>query len=330
MLKLGIIGTSWITANFIQAATETKAYELTTVYSRTTDKAQAFIANYDLQETMPQIVTTLEDLATSDSDVVYIASPNSLHFEQAAKLITADKHVIVEKPAFSNPKEMAAISELLKAHPNTYLFEAARNQHQPNFKTLQQQLKKMPPISGAVFNYMQYSSKYDAYLAGENPNIFSPEFSAGALQDLGVYLVYTAVNLFGVPKQVTYHPQKLANGIDGSGVAILKYPNFQVTLNISKTNASHLASEIYAQKELLTINHLGSINKITYQDQAQDLTELVTPDADNTMIYEAAVFATIINQKDQSQYQALFKLSQAVNQVLYDLRQSAQIKFAAD
>ena len=45
-------------------------------------------------------------------DTVYIASPNSLHFEQAKQAILAKKNVIVEKPAFSTPDEMAEIIEL--------------------------------------------------------------------------------------------------------------------------------------------------------------------------------------------------------------------------
>ena len=35
-------------------------------------------------------------------DTVYIASPNSLHFEQAKQAILAKKNVIVEKPAFQH------------------------------------------------------------------------------------------------------------------------------------------------------------------------------------------------------------------------------------
>ena len=48
----------------------------------------------------------LSDFFQSDSfDVVYIASPNSLHFEQAKAAIMAGKHAIVEKPITSNPQE---------------------------------------------------------------------------------------------------------------------------------------------------------------------------------------------------------------------------------
>ena len=34
MINLGIIGTNWITHQFVQAALSTKKYELTAVYSR--------------------------------------------------------------------------------------------------------------------------------------------------------------------------------------------------------------------------------------------------------------------------------------------------------
>ncbi|MDM8278702.1 hypothetical protein QUW37_05595 [Ligilactobacillus aviarius] len=37
-----------------------------------------------------------------------------------------------------------------------------------------------------------------------------------------MYLVYDAVGWFGVPEEVHYFPVKLENGIDGSGIAILK------------------------------------------------------------------------------------------------------------
>lgn len=43
MLKLGVIGTGWITKQFVDAAAATKAYTLTAVYSRHQESAQAFI-----------------------------------------------------------------------------------------------------------------------------------------------------------------------------------------------------------------------------------------------------------------------------------------------
>lgn len=38
MISLGIIGTNWITKQFVKATDETKAFGLTNVYSRTEQK----------------------------------------------------------------------------------------------------------------------------------------------------------------------------------------------------------------------------------------------------------------------------------------------------
>ena len=103
MINLGIIGTNWITDQFVQAAHETGKYRLAAVYSRRLDTAQKFGEKYGDVEYATDLDTFfgLEHVNT-----VYIASPNSLHFEQAKQGILAGKNVIVEKPAFSTPTEM--------------------------------------------------------------------------------------------------------------------------------------------------------------------------------------------------------------------------------
>lgn len=41
MIKLGIIGTGWISDQFIEACAKTGMYQLTTVYSRTLQKLRS-------------------------------------------------------------------------------------------------------------------------------------------------------------------------------------------------------------------------------------------------------------------------------------------------
>lgn len=101
MLRLGIIGTSWISHEFIKAAHETGHYHLEAVYSRNRQTAQDFCEPYGAIS----CYTDLVDFLDSELDVVYIASPNSLHFAQAKLAILAKKHVIIEKPAVTSPSE---------------------------------------------------------------------------------------------------------------------------------------------------------------------------------------------------------------------------------
>ena len=91
---------------------------------------------------------------------------------------------------------------------------------------------------------MKYSSRYNQVLEGKEPNIFLLIF-LGALADLGVYLVYAALGWFGVPNESHYFASKIATGVDGLGTIILRYDQFDVTLNTGKISDSFAPSEIY-------------------------------------------------------------------------------------
>ena len=210
MLQLGVIGTNWITWQFIEAVQTTHTFNLLTIYSRTVEHAQN-LAN-QLAKPQVEITTDLTDFFNNPRlDVVYIASPNSLHYHYICQAIRAHKQVIVEKPLVSTRREFLKIQELLTQYPDVFVLEAARHIHENEFKLLQKQVHNLPQIDGATLVYQKYSSRYDLVLAGQEPNIFSPKFSGGALYDLGVYLLYDALCLFGFPQAAHYFPPNVSN-----------------------------------------------------------------------------------------------------------------------
>ncbi|WP_279282397.1 Gfo/Idh/MocA family protein [Enterococcus gallinarum] len=330
MIHLGIIGTNWITDQFVQAAHETGRYHLTAVYSRKLATAQSFAEKYGE-------VTCVDDLTAffqlEELDTVYIASPNSLHFEQAKQGILSGKNVIVEKPAFSTPSEMAEIIEL--ANENQVLFfEAARNIHEKSFDTIASVLTEHGNIIGANFTYMKYSSRYDAVLAGEEPNIFSPHFSGGALVDLGVYPVYAALAWFGRPQNVYYFARKIVTGVDGIGTIILRYETFDVTIQTGKIGNSDLKSEIYFENGTLELNAVNAIEQAVFYDRTNNETVLSVTAQANPMVEEAADFAEVIENKADPQlgarYEEWIELARDVNEAIYLMRKHAEISFDAD
>lgn len=334
MLKLGIIGTHIITDQMLDAAKTTGRYHLTTVYSRTLDRAKQFGKPYGATE----FYDSLEDFFDEgDFDVVYIASPNSLHYEQVRLAIENDKFIIVEKPAFVNPEEFSGIESLLHAHPKARLVEAARHIHTGIFGQAKAKMNTMKHLQGGTFTVMKYSSRYDKVLAGDKPypNIFTPEFAGGALQDLGVYGVYAAVDLFGAPNSVVYFPTMVASGVDGKGVAILTYDSFEVTLNVGKTANSYLGSEIYGLKDTLYFDSIFDTTKVTYYNDKKQPEPIKAPVFyTNSMVDEMNDFADVFENPDDpdqlKRYNKWFDLARTVNSVMFDLRQSADLTFPSD
>lgn len=328
MISLGIICTNWITEQFVKATDITKTFTLTHVYSRTEAKAKSFVE--DLKKKNINISTDLAAFFKEDFDTVYIASPNGLHFEQAKQAIENNKNVIVEKPSTSTIKEFTILEKLAQDH-DVYLFEAARHIHEPIFKKIEEIVAKhRDELSGATFSYMKYSSRYDAYKAGENPNVFTTRFSGGALYDLGVYTVYDAVVLFGQPEKVDYDAEFLASGVDGSGTLTLKYPNFDVNIIIGKTKNSYMSSEVYFGRDTLLLDNGGDISHLDWADDNKNITDVPTAKSENPMDSEAREFARIMTENDQASYDKLLQYARTVNRILEQARTSAGIVFDAD
>lgn len=332
MIHLGIIGTNWITHQFVQAALSTNKYTLTAVYSRKLEHAQAFGEKYDGEVEYAVDLDTFFNI--QHMDTIYIASPNSLHFEQAKQAILAGKNVIVEKPAFSTPEEMDEIIHLAN-EKRVYFFEAARNVHEKGFKKVADYLPVKDRIIGANFSYMKYSSRYDQVLDGQEPNIFSPRFSGGALMDLGVYLVYAAVAWFGTPEEVHYFPRKISTGVDGLGMGILRYDLFDVTIQPGKIGDSYLPSEIYFDDGTLVMNGVNAIENAEFHNRSQKEIETIDIEtSENPMRDEAEDFANVIMHPNDPMWGTLYEewveLARSVNKVVYKLRQSGGIEFDAD
>ena len=331
VLRLGVIGTNWITDQFVLAALETNQYECRGVYSRRLDRAKDFGKKYGatfFEEDLSHF------LSSDELDIIYIASPNSLHFSQARQALLSGKHVIVEKPAVSSEEEWQELVELADKN-NVYLFEAARHIHEEGFKKVKELIKAMPDIVAANFSFMKYSSRFDDVRAGQEPNIFSPRFAGGALMDLGIYLVYAAISWFGEPEEAYYFATKLQTGVDGTGHMILRYPTFDVNLMTGKVGHSDLPSEIIGYDQTIRLNATNSIEEIKlYHRSTKSEESILITKEENPMVEEAQAFASVIMNPNsevlQSEYREWLEIGQTVHRVVETLRHHANIKFEND
>ncbi len=325
MIKFAVIGTNWITQKFVQAAHESQSMQLTAVYSRNLDSAAQFAQEFGVETTF----NSLDALANDNTvEAVYIASPNSLHCEQSILMMEHGKHVICEKPVASNIVEATRMFEVAEKN-GVVLFEAYKSQFLPNFKQVQLGLEKIGKVHKAHINYCQYSSRYQKYLNGENPNTFNPAFSNGSLVDIGFYCVTATVALFGEPENAQASAKLLESGVDAHGSAIFQYPEFDVTLAHSKVSDSYAPSEIQGEQGAIIIDHIAECTDVKVRYRDGSIENLTQVQSENSMSYEAQAFANCIGGDHTTQTNAKQR-ALTVAKLITKMRQQVGVVYPAD
>ncbi len=326
-MKIGTVGTNFVVSNFIEAARKISGVEITACYSRNKDTADSFAKKHDIQAVYTDKEAFLQD---ESLDFVYIAAPNSLHYSWTKDALNAGRNVLCEKPFVSFSQELSELISIAK-EKNLFLFEAVTVPHLPNFKLLKNHVGEVGNIKLVQLSFSQYSSRYDAYLRGENPNIFNPEFSGGALMDLNYYNLNFMVGLFGAPQDIAYYPNKADNGIDTSGVLILTYPGFVCTASATKDSKSENSIQLQGDKGYIHIPSVSSLcanftvnlndgTSASYNEQEED----------NVLYYELVDFTDIVAKGDMAACHALLEHSLIVSNLVEKARKGAGIVFAAD
>lgn len=327
-MRIAAIGTGPIVDTFLSALDNVEGADCIAMYTRpnSTSKAESLAAKYNVKK----IYTDLEEMYSKpDIDFVYIASPNSLHFEQAFKALQHGKNVICEKPFTSTVREAEKLIELAKEN-NLMLFEAISNIHLPNFRIVEENLKLLGDIKVIQCNYSQLSSRYLKLLEGEIPNIFNPEFSGGALSDLNIYNLHFVIKLFGQPEKVQYTANKHSNGIDTSGIVTMEYSDFVAQCVGSKdTNSMNF---ILIQGENGFIHVVGDPNSCTevLLHLGDKKVKLNNQAISNRLYYELETFNQIYKEANYVECYSLLDHSLSVMETYEKAREDGGIVFAVD
>ena len=325
-MKLGIVGSGKIVQEFLPWLASSPAFEVAALCStqRSAGKAAALCAQYGV----PLHVTDYSQLLAA-VDVVYIALPNLLHTAYVKAALEAGRHVIVEKPLAPCASEAAALSAL--AHrKGCFLFEAVTTQYLENYRKLRQLLPRVGQVKLVQCNFSQYSSRYDAFCAGQTAPVFDPQQAGGALMDLAVYNVSYIVGLFGEPQQVHY-AANVEKGIDTSGILTMDYRSFKAVSIAAKDCAAPPRYVIQGTRGYLlqksTANFCGPVT-LHLNDGREEHFSLNGKRPRCAAEFE--IIAHAIAAGDQELCSGMLETSLAVSRVLTAARQSAGIKFPCD
>lgn len=300
-LKIGIIGTNFISDNFAEAADLVPGAVLQAVYSRKQETGDAFAAKHGI----PEVYTDYETFLGSGIDAVYVASPNGVHCRQTLQALEHGKHVLCEKVMAVNEEEVLSMIQCARKN-HVVLLEAMRPDFDPAYRMAEDLLPRIGKIRRAVFEFCQYSRRYDRFREGTVLNAFRPELGNAAVMDIGVYCVHELVRFFGAPRSIKAMSVKLSNGFEGSGTILMDYGDMTAQAVYSKITASVTPSIIQGEEGSILIDGMNRARQIELRLRTGCKDPLeggdrqilpYTPPANN-MIYEIMEFMKLIETEE--------------------------------
>ncbi|KAM6497459.1 putative NAD binding Rossmann fold oxidoreductase [Amanita muscaria] len=218
-IKIGVLSTASINpASIIYPAQSHPEVELYAIASREKKKAQQYKKRYKFKTSYGSYEELLGD---AQVDLVYIATPNGLHFQWACNALDAGKHVLVEKPFTSNGEEAEMLVRKAEEtgkfcmeamhwqfHPAAHKFRQILDQHFGRIIMTKSDMTVTPAIRKTDVRW-----RWD--------------MSGGSLMDLAYVVSFTRYALRErTPEDVVYahaKPSKQDLRIDKSMEARLKY-----------------------------------------------------------------------------------------------------------
>lgn len=214
-IRWGILGTGTIAHKFASDLKRVENAELIAVGSRSLQSAEVFSKEFSI----PLSFGSYEELAACDEiDIVYIATPNNLHHPNASLCLNYGKAVLCEKPFALNAKQASEMIGLAR-RKNVFLMDALWTKFLPHYQKMIEMVK-----SGELGEIKMVRANF-GFQSNAQPNsrLLNPELGGGSLMDIGIYNVFTAVDILGAPDEISVSTNSTEQGIDEQCAVVFKY-----------------------------------------------------------------------------------------------------------
>lgn len=289
-IRFAVVGTNFISGNFVDAVRASGVAEITAVFSRKLDTGRHFAEKNGLTKVY---IDYEKMLADPDVDAVYVASPTLCHHAHTVAALRAGKHVLCEKMIATSTEELLEMRGEAESR-GLILLEAMRPDFDPAYAVLLENLPKIGKIRRATLEFCQYSSRYDKFLAGEVLNAFNPGLKNSALADIGIYPLHVAHDLFGAPLRISASSVFLHNGFEGAGSITLEYSSATVGVVYSKVSESVNPSVIEGERGSILIDKISAPSRITLCPRKATPITVWDGGVSNNMVYEVRAFAAMV------------------------------------
>jgi dihydrodiol dehydrogenase / D-xylose 1-dehydrogenase (NADP) len=323
-IKWGIMGTGNIANNFIKGLSALPEAELYAVASRSREKSEEFGNKYGAIKMYGSYEELVQD---SEVDVIYIATPNTAHKENAVLCLNNGKAVLCEKPFTINAKEAEEVIKLAR-EKNIFIMEGMWSRFFPVMKTVRKWLEE--EVIGelrmvtADFGFRREGPMEDRKV--------SPNRGGGALLDVGIYPISFSSMIFGSnPKQITGITSIIDTGVDEQSSMLLGYEGGKMAvLSCAINTPTPKEARIIGNKGSIYIpNFSRATTAILTVIDKEPLTVEVLLEGNGYNYQAAAVMDCLKEGKVESELMPLAE-SLAIMRIMDNLREQWGIKYPSE
>ena len=203
-IRWGVIGPGRAAARFAEGLRDVTQTGLAAVWGRNPDRASAYAEKFSV----PSVAPCLETLFTLNIDAVYVATHPDTHADFCLKALAAGRHVLCEKPAALNVRQLQSILAAARAHDCLFM-EAMKPPFFPLYLKLREHLQQ-DPIGPIGFIRAGHC---DSSIAPDYPLHF-PELGGGGIMGIGPYEAFLALDWLGPLKRVQTMGRLSPAGVD--------------------------------------------------------------------------------------------------------------------
>jgi len=204
LIRFGVAGPGRAAARFAQGLAIVEGSALDAVWGRNRERAESYAHRFAVSV----VCNSLEELVTADVDAIYVATHPDTHAAICLEALAAGKHVLCEKPAALNERQVNEVISAAQRRGLLYM-EAMKPPFFPLYQKLRQHLKEDPigPVG------MVRAGHSDSTLAPEYPLHFA-ELGGGGIMGIGPYEAFLALDWLGPLIRVQTMGRLAASGVD--------------------------------------------------------------------------------------------------------------------
>lgn len=318
--KWGILGPGKIAGKFAEDLQKVPGAEIYAIASRTESRAIAFAEEFNAVKSYGSYEELVND---QEVEIIYIATPHVFHFEQTLLCLGKKKAVLCEKPFAMNAAQVEQMIATAKEN-KVFLMEGMWTYFLPHYQFLLNMVKskKYGELRGLKADF-----GFAAPFLPEK-RLYNKSLGGGSLLDIGIYPVFAALSLLGVPEEITANAQMCKTGIDESCEIDFRYHNGSVaSLNSAINKQTPTTATLVFEKAKITVkNRFHEPTSILIEDNGkkQEVTFEVSTRGYN---YEAAHVQQMLTQGRTESTVMSFQKSRELMGLLDKIREKIGLEY---